>query len=56
MTPVWNGESAFAMPKNGPLRLLAMADLRGIRKCQPDVLARADGDRFARFEMLAAQA
>jgi hypothetical protein len=52
---MWNGESAFARPKAGPLRVLAMAHLRGTKKHQPDVLARADGNRFAVFEMLVAQ-
>jgi hypothetical protein len=32
-----------------------MAHLRGTKKHQPDVLARADGNRFAVFEMLVAQ-
>jgi hypothetical protein len=32
-----------------------MPDLRGIKKWQPDVLARADGNRFAMFEMPVAQ-
>jgi hypothetical protein len=32
-----------------------MAHLRGIKKRQPDVLAQADDNRFAVFEMLVAQ-
>jgi hypothetical protein len=32
-----------------------MAHLRGIRKRQPDVQARADSNRFAVFQMLVAQ-
>jgi hypothetical protein len=32
-----------------------MTHLRGIKKGQPDVPARTDGNRFAVFEMLVAQ-
>src|SRR5579863_4579258 len=55
MIAMLNGESALALLKSGPLRALAMAHLRGIKKWKLDVPARAGGHRFAILETPVAQ-